>query len=103
MGSWFARNKPVQNPTRKIKPSTTKNPPMSTIVLKFNPSGLGECLYTELIDLSSIGSLEVCRATTIEFNQSNQQWEVRDLNNAFLFTNKSRAVCLAWEQQHFNH
>ena len=29
--------------------------------------------------------------------------EVRDPNNALLFTNKSRAVCLAWEQQHFNH
>jgi hypothetical protein len=40
--------------------------------------GLGQCLYTELIDLSSIGSLEVHRASTIEFNQSNQQWEVRD-------------------------
>ena len=76
---------------------------MSTIVLKFDSSGLCQCLYTELIDLSSIGSLEVHRASTIEFNQSNQQWEVRDPNNALLFTNKSRAVCLAWEQQHFNH
>jgi len=47
--------------------------------------------------------LEVRRATTIEFNPEKQQWEVRDPNNALLFTNKSRAVCLAWEQQHFNH
>ena len=76
---------------------------MSTIVLKFNPSGLGECLYTELIDLSSIGSLEVRRASIIEFNPDKQQWDVRNPNNALLFTNKSRAVCLAWEQQHFNH
>ena len=91
------------SPTRKIRPSSTNNPPMSTIVLKFNPSGLGECLYTELIDLSSIGSLDVRRATTVEFNREKQEWEVRDLNNALLFTNKSRAVCLAWEQQHFNH
>ena len=103
MENWFARRKPVQNPTRKKKPSSTNNPPMSTIVLKFDPTGLAQCPYTELIDLSSIGSLEVRRATIIEFNQSNQQWEVRDLNNALLFTNKSRAVCLAWEQQHFNH
>jgi len=76
---------------------------MSTIVLKFNSSGLGECLYTELIDLSSIGSLKVHRATTFEFNREEQKWEVRDRNNALLFTNKSRALCLAWEQQHFNH
>jgi len=76
---------------------------MNTIVLKFNPSGLGECLYTELIDLSSIGPLDVHRASTIEFNAEKQQWEVRDPNNALLFTNESRAVCLAWEQQHFNH
>ena len=76
---------------------------MSAIVLKFNPSGLGECLYTELIDLSSIGSLEVRRTSIIEFNPEKQKWEVRDHNNALLFTNKSRAVCMAWEQQHFNH
>ena len=76
---------------------------MSTIILKFDPSGLGHCIYTELIDLASIGSLELCRASNIEFNQNNQQWEVRDTNNALLFSNKSRAVCLAWEQQHFNH
>ena len=75
---------------------------MSTIVLKFNPSGLGECLYTELIDLSSIGSLEIHRATTVEFDPEKQKWEVRDRNKVLLFTNKSRAVCLAWEQQHFN-
>jgi len=88
---------------RELKPSSTINPPMSTIVLKFNPSGLGECLYTEIIDLSSIGSLEVHRASTIEFNQDKQEWEVRDRKGALLFSNKSRAVCLAWEQQHFNH
>jgi len=76
---------------------------MSTIVLKFNPSGIGECLYTELIDLSSIGSLEIHRASIIEFNRENQEWEVRDRNKVLVFTNKSRAVCLAWEQQHFNH
>ena len=75
---------------------------MSTIVLKFDSSGLGQCLYTELIDLSSIGSLELRQASSIEFNQDQQEWEVRDPKGALLFSNKSRAVCQAWEQQHFN-
>ena len=73
---------------------------MSPLVLRFDPSGLGQCLYSELIDLAAIGSLELRRASTIEFNQEQQQWEVRATNDDLLFSNKSRAVCLVWEHQH---
>jgi hypothetical protein len=78
---------------------------MNPLVLRFDPSGLGHCLYSELIDLASIGPLELARASAIEFNQEGQKWEVREANGggALLYSNKSRAVCLAWEQQHFNH
>lgn len=74
---------------------------MSTAVLTFNPSGTGSCLYTELIDLQQLGSLQVTRASTIEFNESGQVWEVRAAAK-LLFSNRSRAVCLAWELQYFN-
>jgi hypothetical protein len=75
---------------------------MKTTVITFNETGAGTCLYTELIDLNSIGQLEVTRATSIEFNQATQQWEVKDVDSKILFAHSSRSLCLAWEQQHFN-
>ena len=73
---------------------------MSACVLTISPTGTGSCLYSEMIDLAAIGSLEVTRATEIEFNQATQQWEVKD--EQILFSHSSRSVCLAWEQEHFN-
>ena len=58
--------------------------------------------YTELIELHQLGRLEITRATTIEFNASTQQWEVKDAAGAILHTNPSRSCCLAWEVEHFN-
>ena len=43
-------------------------------VLTFSTNGTGSCLHTELIDLHSIGRLEVSRASTIEFNNQTQHW-----------------------------
>jgi hypothetical protein len=74
---------------------------MNTLVLTVKNTGEAGCLYSELIDLSSIGSLEVSRASEIEFNQAEQKWEVR-ANGRVLFAHSSRAICLAWEIQHFN-
>ena len=74
---------------------------MNTAVVTFGTSGKASCLFTELIDLQSIGSLEIIRATTIEFNNTAQFWEVRQ-NGAVMFQNRSRAICLAWEHQQFN-
>jgi hypothetical protein len=71
-------------------------------VLTFAPNGEGQCLYTEAIELSAIGRLTLRRATTIEFNETSQQWEVRDAGSALLHTHPSREACLAWEHRHFN-
>ena len=71
------------------------------MVLSFNRKGMGSCLYSELIDLSSIGPLKIRRATTIEFNHKSQEWQVRRKGKT-LFSHQSRAVCLNWEQQTFN-
>ena len=75
---------------------------MKTTVITFNQQGTGSCLYTELINLGSIGSLEVTRATTIEFNNQTQFWEVKDNRGIVLYFNRSRTACLAWEHQDFN-
>jgi len=66
-------------------------------VLTFNTNGTGSCLYTELIDLHSIGRLEVSRASTIEFNNQTQRWEVKNQRGRTLFFARSRAACLEWE------
>jgi hypothetical protein len=71
-------------------------------VLKFDNSGLGHCLYTEILDLTSIGPLQIARASTIEFNNDSKVWEVKDSESRVLFSNPSRTVCLVWEQQYFN-
>jgi hypothetical protein len=66
-------------------------------VLTFELNGVVRCLHTDAIPLQSLGTLTVKRATTIEFNASTQQWEVKDGEGAILFTNPSRSCCLAWE------
>ena len=71
-------------------------------VLTFELDGVVRCLHTDAIPLQTLGALTVQRATTIEFNASTQQWEVKDGDGAILFTNPSRSCCLAWEVEHFN-
>jgi len=71
-----------------------------TTVLTFDSDGLGHCLYTEAIDLQQIGSLEVSRASSIEFNNGSQQWEVKYLNENVLFSDPSRTRCLDWEREY---
>lgn len=72
------------------------------LVLSFDAAGEGRCFYSELIDLSTIGELQVIRASQVEFNNSAQRWEVRNLLGRLLFFSRSRAVCLAWEHNRFN-
>ena len=70
-------------------------------VLTFSTNGTGSCLYTELIDLHSIGRLEVSRASTIEFNNQTQHWEVKNRAGRVLYFARSRQACLEWEQHQF--
>ena len=66
-------------------------------ILTFNTNGTGTCFYTELIDLHLIGRLEVSRASTIEFNNHTQHWEVKNLSGRVLFFARSRQNCIDWE------
>lgn len=70
---------------------------MSTTI-RFDPNGGIGCLYTEAVDLRTLGRLHVVRATEIAFDPEEQHWEVRDAAfGKLLFSDPSRAACLAWE------
>ena len=71
-------------------------------VLTFDASGIVTGLYPEAIPLGAIGVLKVTRLTSIEFNDSSQQWEVKDRAGEVLFSHRSRQRCLDWEQRRFN-
>jgi hypothetical protein len=70
---------------------------MNAPVITFDPAGKGRCLFTEAIDLSALGTLEIVRASTIEFNNISQLWEVKNTEGALLFSHASRQACLDWE------
>jgi len=63
-----------------------------------NRTVLGHGLYTEAIDLTSLGRLKVERATTITFDNRLQVWRVKDRTGFPLFTSPSREACLDWEK-----
>ncbi len=75
---------------------------MKMHVITFDPAGNGHCLFTEMIDLSTLGTLEIHRASTIEFNNAAQLWEVKSPEGVLSFSDPCRQACLDWEHQHFN-
>lgn len=65
-------------------------------------SGQGiKTLWTDEIDLASLGELQISRASEIEYNNDRQRWEVK-IQGAIVFDDPSRAACLSWERDHFN-
>jgi len=73
----------------------------SQMVLTIDPDGTGHCLYSELIDLYAIGTMECRRASHIEFEARTQEWQVlTPERDSVLFCHRSRSVCEAWEHAH---
>ena len=70
------------------------------INISFQQDGTAHCLWTEAVPLNELGRLQVTRASNIEFNNSTQNWEVKDRRGKIRFIAKSRSACLEWEQQH---
>lgn len=77
---------------------------MTTI--DFTPDGNGRCFHSDDIPLQSIGTLTVKRASTVEFNEQTQLWEVLTADSTpsirhVLFVRGSREACLSWERTHW--
>ena len=72
-----------------------------SIALTFTPDGVGHGLYTEALDLGSIGLLSIRRATRIEYDDAAQYWRVYLAHGRVaLFNSPSRAECLVWERHY---
>ncbi len=72
--------------TNRRAKASNKSLIMNSFVMRIDPTAHVRCFYTEAIDLGQIGRLEVHRASTVEFNDHNQQWEVRDPAGLFLYS-----------------
>jgi hypothetical protein len=71
---------------------------MKTHILSFKPDGTARLLWTDALPLAALGSLQVERASTIEFNNNSGMWEVRLGNDPLpKFMARSRQACIDWE------
>jgi len=66
------------------------------------PDGTVHGFYTEVINLTALGTLRVERASTIEFDNPAQVWRVFDRRGRCLHSSISREDCLRWEAMHLN-
>ena len=75
---------------------------MKIITLHILPDGRVNGLYTEAIDLGSLGTLRIERASTIEFDNAAQLWRVFNRQGRCINASPSRSDCLNWEEDFFN-
>ena len=74
-------------------------------ILTFHEDGTATALHTDAIPLQSLGALKVSRASTIEFDEPSQEWQVKIEDKltgtwAVYFSHDSRAECLRWEHDY---
>ena len=74
---------------------------MSAHAIRFDPDGTATALWTEVLPLAELGTLQVSRASEIEYNNFSGMWECR-INGEILCFSKSRQFCLDFEHQHIN-
>lgn len=70
------------------------------VTLVVSPQGKVACLWTEMLDLSRLGKLQVQRASLVEFDNQRQLWIVQ-IENKEIFAHSSRQRCLEWEKEYF--
>lgn len=73
-------------------------------IIIFTSTGSAKGLWTEAIPLQELGTLEINRASQVEFNPSKQEWEVRLMSDlsVIAYSHRSREICLQWERDRFD-
>lgn len=73
---------------------------MSSITLWFKDDGTVTSVWHDVLTKLDLGPAKVKRASTIEFNDRRQVWEVRLAGRrGVAFRHPSRTACLRWEKQ----
>lgn len=68
------------------------------IVIDIDTDGNLHCMYTDEIDLFSVGRVtEVHKVSNVEFNETKQVWEVLSLEGEVLHENTNRQKAIDWE------
>jgi len=76
---------------------------VKTATLLIEPTGEVLCLYTEAIPLRSLGRITTRRASTVEFNDTVQEWQVGEPGRDTVhYSHPSREACLEWERRTFS-
>ncbi|UCG02571.1 MAG: hypothetical protein JSW11_00980 [Candidatus Heimdallarchaeota archaeon] len=73
------------------------------IIFEIDEDGNLNGLYTDEVDLFSIGRVtNIRRASNVEFNETDQLWEVISLDGKVLHQNKNREKAIEWEIEYFS-
>lgn len=76
---------------------------MNTANLYLLPDGTVKGLHTDLIDLSTMGRLQVERASQVEFDPTIQEWVVVNAGDGVqLFQHRRRKAALDFEREHYD-
>ena len=76
---------------------------MSKLVFEITPEGDLHGLYTDEINLFSVGRVtDVKKASNVEFNQDEQVWEVLSLEGEVLHKTSNRNSAIDWEIEAFS-
>lgn len=70
--------------------------------LRITEDGTIRGLWSDAVDLTSLGTLLVGRASHVEFDAARQCWTVVPAHTrSMVFSSRSRSEALAWEAEHF--
>lgn len=79
-----------------MKDFSMENP--TNVVLEIDGNGNVHGLYTDRVDLYSIGKIvNIRKASNVDFNQDKQTWEVASLDGEVLYTHPNREEAVEWE------
>ena len=72
-------------------------------VISFSEDGTAKCLWTDAIPLAALGAMKIKRASTIEWSDKAQKWQVKfEGSEEVVYEHDSRSECIKWEIETLN-